>query len=250
MSTWLLVAVLALPAGAFEVVLEPGADAGRAKAVTALAESLAARYPNMSAAAVKLVYLDPARKKDNVQYCYPDGLNGDALCDSPGFGRAILIDLDFLDSFAARHAEFYKPGAAKEAVLFHELLHGWGYDHDGDEAAYEALTPRKDEFDERAERFDKKRDALGRAIQGQPPEVLEKYERRLKKADRKRRRPRGRLARKLGLPQRWKRDAHAVDNIMEWFAYGGEVHFYAARPDDLLRPEERRWWDAKEASFR
>lgn len=49
------------------------------------------------------------------------------------------------------------------------------------------------------------------------------------------------LAAKHGIPRRSDDDAHA-GTPNEWFAYGGEVYFYGARPDLYLTPRELEFW--------
>jgi DNA-binding transcriptional MerR regulator len=57
------------------------------------------------------------------------------------------------------------------------------------------------------------------------------------------------LARKHRLPRRGDDDVHAGEPS-EWFAYGGEVYFYGASPDNYLTPGEMDFWRELTPSLR
>jgi hypothetical protein len=59
-----------------------------------------------------------------------------------------------------------------------------------------------------------------------------------------------RLTEKLRIPRRNADDLHATDADTEWFAYGAEIYFHAADPDEWLAPEEKQWWKSLEAAFK
>ena len=262
----LVLASPVLAAPSFEVELQPGVDPARAQSVVTSMLAIKRRFPALVAPSNprKLVMLSPGTAVDFVAtYCFADvTLNAVPLCRKPENAASILIDLDGLDKLLARIPDFFKEGLGAEGILFHEMLHGWGDRHPGIEAEYQekASHGRLTDFDREAAPFYKKlgklEDALNkyRAQESgkddpRSKEIIRRYEGRIEEARLGANKPRAKLAHRLRLPQHHPEDAHAAENRAEWFAYGGEIHFYAAEPDALLTPDERAWWRKSEAGL-
>lgn len=114
----------------FEVVIEAGVDIPAASKVLKLFRKLSADYPSLVNARIvkKVVFVSPDRGLGNVKYCWnPDGIvvgDGDSCAAEH---LAVVIDLDTMLSFETTFGDFYQKGREVEAVVFHELLHGWAY---------------------------------------------------------------------------------------------------------------------------
>jgi hypothetical protein len=141
----------------FDVVFEDGVDISSATKILRLFRKLNGEYPGLVNARIvkKIVFASPARALGNVSYCWnPDGVDaGDAACAMEH--AAIVIDLDTVFSFESKYGDFYQKGREMEAVVFHELLHGWAYTHPDRLKEYEKRVS-----DGRRTKFDRKRHRL------------------------------------------------------------------------------------------
>ncbi|OGS41566.1 MAG: hypothetical protein A2506_12665 [Elusimicrobia bacterium RIFOXYD12_FULL_66_9] len=115
----------------FEVVFENGVDISSASKMLRLFRTLGGEYPALVSAQIvrKVIFASPDRALGNVRYCWnPDGGVSRTGDDCGGEHLAVLIDLDTVFSFEDKFDDFYRKGQAVEAIIFHELLHGWAYE--------------------------------------------------------------------------------------------------------------------------
>jgi hypothetical protein len=246
----------------YELVFENGVRVSDAPKVMRALRSLHGKYPGLFETDIlqAVVFASPERGLGNVHYCREGGGEGTPCASAPA--RSILIDLDQLLALKDKFPGFWREGEEIEAVMFHELLHGWAYAHPAAHAEYLALG-----YDGRVSMFERDKHKLYKKIWAleakiglarweleQAPEggperaaaeaALTRAEGRMESyRDRFRRRV-YRYTRKRDIPRRGDLDPHAVDDGQEWFAYGGEIAFYAADPEGLLNAEERAWWAA------
>lgn len=142
----------------FEVVFENGVDISRASKMLRLFRKLNGDYPELVNARIvrKVIFASPDRALGNVRYCWnPDGGVSRTGDDCGGEHLAVLIDLDTVFSFEDKFDDFYQKGKAVEAIIFHELLHGWASTHRDRLQEYERKVS-----DGRRTRFERKKNRL------------------------------------------------------------------------------------------
>lgn len=231
----------------------------------------------------------------NAKYCWnPDAgiVGGDDGC--VGEHMAVVVDPDLLLGFEEKYPDFYKPGAAVRAVLFHELLHGWAFTHPADLERYSQAVSdgRRTVFERKHHKLMKPIWALERALRGprlrvemgdmtreqwkaqgdgelqqlvlddqwtsfhdgmslaQARETVAKYEERLKAAGARAGSKIARYNARKNIPGRGDHDIHATENDQEWWAYGGEIYFFAKDPAGFLSPKEMQWWKDMESELK
>lgn len=80
--------------------------------------------------------------------------------------------------------------------------------------------------------------------------AVDKYEKKLEEVGA---RVGGRVARynaRKVVPGRGDRDIHATENDQEWWAYGGEIYFFARNPEEFLTEKELAWWKSLEPELK
>ena len=141
----------------FEVVYENDVDLSAAAKILRIFRDLDGRYPGLVNERIvkKVIFASPDRGLGNVKYCWnTDGaVVGGEECGTEH--ATVLIDLDTIYSFPGRYGDFYQTGKEMEAVVFHELLHGFAYTHPERLQEYE-----KKISDGRRTQFERKKNRL------------------------------------------------------------------------------------------
>lgn len=140
MSAWAVVLAVAALASAAEaaapeaatlvvsgvkIAYQDGVDREEAAKVVAALERVARDWPGLVRSPIleNMTFLSPAGRYDNVFYC-DKALGKDGHCPAD---HGISVDLKTVGRMAATLGDFYQEGRGIEAILFHELLHGWSY---------------------------------------------------------------------------------------------------------------------------
>lgn len=237
----------------YELVFEDGVDLLQASKILKRLKALHGEYPGLFTRDIveKVVFASPDRGLGNCYYRDEE--------------RAIIIDVDTVLTFERRYGGFHREGLSVDALLFHELLHGWAYRHPErhDEYLKEASDGRLTRFERKNHRLFKHLWAIERRMETarmrreagelSPEEAQSIIDVNQKKLEDYR--PRfglkvERFVRRTKLPARDSRDPHASDDAQEWFAYGGEITYYAREPAGLLQPKELAWWKALEPELK
>lgn len=156
----------AAPKAFYDVAYENGADFSGAAKILRTLRKLQGEYPGLVTPQIlsKVVFVSPERGLGNVKYCWsPEGVvvYGVEGCD-PGAHMTIVADVELAESFEGKYEGFYRKGAGLEALLFHELMHGWAFTHPKDLEEYEIKVSegRRARFDRKYHRLMKPLAAL------------------------------------------------------------------------------------------
>lgn len=263
----------------YNVVYWEGADRTGAAKILAALDKVEKDWPGLVTSAVleHVVFVGPTLKLDNARYCWTQG----GSCSA---AKTILIDVPFVLSLETAYPDYFRKGREFEAVLFHELIHGWAmlqpelfHDYntrasDGRLTAFQrekhkvvgkiyGIERRLNHANWRLQMGDDTRDQWLARKPNDPKgqksrwrkahrmrhqtavNIIEREKERYEKFIAK-------FTRKENTPRRADGETHALANDHEWFAFGGEIAFYAAEPGELLSADERAWWSAAESELK
>lgn len=255
----------------YAVVYEKGVDKAGAERILGTLDRVLLEWPALGTKEVlgTVVFVSPDRKLDNARYCA-----GTAYCEGVTTPKTILVDVPFVLAFVSNYPDYYRAGVGEEAVLFHELIHGWGHARPGklEDYAVNASDGRRTAFVRSSHKVFKHLWPLERVMAGAEWRKRIGTDTRsqwLARNERQWQRKTWRMARRIRLedadaiiakyrakhdkviasftakansPRRSGSDVHALDNDQEWFAYGAEIAFYTTQAEALLTAEERAWW--------
>jgi hypothetical protein len=123
----------------YQIVTEDGADLAAASKGFGALKRLHLAFPALFSQDIvqKVVVVSPQRGLGNCVYCPADPgmvIGERTVCSE--FSRAVVMDPEFLPAVEGLYPGFYRPGTDIEAVMFHELMHGWAYAHPDDLKEY------------------------------------------------------------------------------------------------------------------
>lgn len=153
----------------YEVAFAEGADPIAASKVLKALKAVHGDYPGLVTPQLLKKILFLPNGFGNAKYCWnPDsGIVNSSDEGCVGEHLTIAADPELVGSFEGRYGDFYKEGLATQAVVFHELLHGWAWTHPKDLEAYsrEVSDGRRTMFERKHHRLMKPIWALERQLE-------------------------------------------------------------------------------------